>query len=485
MGFFDRLAAKKSDPEKPTPAPASEPAAVPTTPSAAAAPIPAPASTSLPSAVVAPQNSATATNVLAKLREAREKLDTQDIDGAVAIYEELLRVAGDRADVLVTLSGDLGVSGQVEKIVDLIAPCYDADRHGPAAGINLLQAYLATRQIEPAQHLLHILFGLGKPELEERLHGFSNALAELIEARRRGILPPPGAAMPLGAPIAEAKTNTVNLVSISKPIWAYGIEAVPGILPPKNDRVRRLAFAQTAVLGTPEVVEKMKQPEDELGRFTRGFPLMLADCFTYSPNYAPIAALGTMNKEHYVIFNVGWTIDNLRQLAETSSAPIDYVFTSALQVEPEKNTLEVKIWELKKLKERKSFTIRYTSTTAQAEFTKLCDAVRMFMEWSSYPAGTAIDYTPPEDLLGWCDTLGTSLSLFLGDKGVLPKTYLENNDSALERLASRAAHSERDSLAYLTAVDRAQRIGAATPILDESHLFASPAVAEARNFLSL
>jgi hypothetical protein len=485
MGFFDRLAAKKNNPEKSTtPQPSPEASSTPP-PSSSPAPT---ESAPTPPAATGSANTGTAGQagrILAQLKEAREKLDTQDIDGAIAIYEDLLRTAGDRADVLVTLSGDLGVTGHAEKIVELLAPHYDADRHGPAAGLNLLQAYIATRHIEPAQHLLHILFGLGRPELEERLHGFSNALGELIEARSRGLLPPPGAAMPLGASMIAPKTNSVNLVSISKPIWAYGLENVPRILPQKGDRVRRLAFAQTSVLRMADVNEKMKQPEDELGRFTRGFPLMLADCFYYSPNYAPIAALGTMNKEHYVIFGSEWTPENLRQLSETASVPLDYVFTSALQIEGERTELTVKIWEIKKMKERKAFTIRYTAETAQAEFAKLFDTVRMFMEWTPYPAGAALDYTPPADIPGWSDTLGTSLSLFLGDKGVLPKTYVEDPTTALERLAARAASSERASLAYLTAIDRATRMGAALPVISDDALFPSPAVTEARNFLNV
>ena len=95
--------------------------------------------------------------------------------------EDVLAVAGDRADVLVTISGDLGSTGNVPQIIELVAPRYDALRHGPATGINLLQAYLAVRNADAAQHILDILFALNRPELEVRLHGFSNAVAELMD----------------------------------------------------------------------------------------------------------------------------------------------------------------------------------------------------------------------------------------------------------------------------------------------------------------
>ena len=204
MGFFDRLSGKKPDP-----------AAVPTTAESAAA---------------------AGGGVLPQLVTARERLEAKDLAGALILYEQVLAVAGDRADVLVTISADLGINGHVREIVDLVAPRYDAERHGPATGLNLLQAYLVLRQADAAQHVLDILFALQRPELEERLHGFSNAIAELINADL-----PPMETSP-GAPDAPAAPPQVNCVSISKPMWFYGLEALAGqILPAKGERLRRAA----------------------------------------------------------------------------------------------------------------------------------------------------------------------------------------------------------------------------------------------------
>ena len=125
MGFFDRLTGKKSTP-----------AAVPASP----APEPSESTPSAPGAAVKP-----------RLAAARERLQAQDLAGAMAIYEEVLAGAGDRADVLVAVSGDLGSYGHVAQIVELVAPRYVADRHGPATGLNLLQAYLALRDPDSAQ----------------------------------------------------------------------------------------------------------------------------------------------------------------------------------------------------------------------------------------------------------------------------------------------------------------------------------------------
>ena len=117
---------------------------------------------------------------LPRLADAKAKLESRDVPGAIAIYNEVLASAGARPDVLVAISGDLGSRGHVRELIELISPHYDAARHGPATGLNLLQAYLAVRNIDAAQHVLDILFSLNRPDLEERLFGFSNVIAELM-----------------------------------------------------------------------------------------------------------------------------------------------------------------------------------------------------------------------------------------------------------------------------------------------------------------
>src|SRR5688500_1699232 len=156
MGFFDRFSAKKPESTPAPPTNGDTPVALPVSAAAAGG------------------------GVKARLAAARESLEAKDLPAAIAIYEEVLGTAGDRADVLVGISGDLGSHGHVAEIIELIAPRYDADRHGPATGLNLLQAYLAVRNADAAQHVLDILFALNRPELEDRLHGFSNAIAEIL-----------------------------------------------------------------------------------------------------------------------------------------------------------------------------------------------------------------------------------------------------------------------------------------------------------------
>ncbi|MFT3783505.1 MAG: hypothetical protein QM790_15945 [Nibricoccus sp.] len=460
MGFFDRFTSNKDNPQ-----PSDKP-------NGATPPPPG--------------------SVQARLLAAREKLEAKDLNGALEMYEELLITSGDRPDVLVAVSGDLGSCGYVDQIVELVAPRYDAERHGPATGLNLLQAYLATRNTTAAQHLLDILFALKQPEIEDRLYGFSNALAELLEAERRGQLPPPppssksdGQDDSASNAEAQPRVKTVSLVSISRPVWSYGLDGVPGILPQKEGRNRRIAFAQLALPDVGDWLQRMGQPEDDLARLSRGIPLWLHESMYFCPHYTPIAAIAMMEKDHYGIFGAEWTTDNIRQLVDTCEGGLDYVFTGALRHKSGDYSMVLRLWEIKKFRERKTFQLQWTPATANSELMQLHDALRMFMEFKPYPDGSGLNYAPPPNPFAWCDTLGTCLSFFLAEKGVLPKEQIASPAENLARIAARAASSETASLAWLALRDRAPKIGVTQAIPPDAPLNETPLVLQAKEALGL
>lgn len=408
---------------------------------------------------------------------AREKLEAKDLAGAVALYEELLATAGERADVLVTISGDLGSQGHVTHIIELIAPRYDADRHGPATGLNLLQAYLAVRNADAAQHVLDILFALNRPELEERLHGFSNAIADMLVDVN---VPVPGA----GEGMAQPDGPKLSMISISKPIWFYGLEPMADrILPPKTERCRTLAFCQLAVLGSAGASGGETKPADELSRLALAFPLWLTETFSFAARYAPVAAIGLVNRpdgpSHPARFEAEWTTENLRQLADSVEGGVDYAFTGALRQQTGDYELVLRVWEVRKFRERKMFQVRWTPATADTELAKLHDQLRTFMEWS--PASAQFIYTPPVRPRVWLDTLAASLGLFLAEKKLLPVDPAAPPAEVLAQAAQQAAGSEAAALAFLTLQARMARLGLARPA--DAALVVSPLVAQAQGVL--
>jgi hypothetical protein len=416
-----------------------------------------------------PASEANASGVMPRLVAARERLEAKDLPGALAIYEELLETSGDRADVLVTISADLGVNGHVHEIIELVAPRYDAERHGPATGLNLLQAYLAVRNVNSAQHVLDILFALNRQDLEERLYGFSNAIAEMIQSGQHS----PEQRVEGGVP--GATDLKVSLVSLSKPIWFYGLEPMAEqILPVKSGKLRRVAFAQLAVLNLPDPLEVAKRPEDELGKLSRALPLWFAETFYFSPQYAPIAAVG-LQGSHYALFGGEWTTANLNQLVDSTQG-LDYVFTGALRQESGDYELVLRVWEVKKFRERKQFLARWTPATIDAELKKLHEQVRLFMEWA--PEKSGVPYAAPVSPSTWLNTLGASVSLFLAEKNLLQKDHLTSIDESVAKAAAAAATGETASLAFLTLRNRAERLGLAARL--ETVLAASPLVANAQ-----
>ncbi len=387
---------------------------------------------------------------------AREKLEAKDLPAAMAIYEELLAgPAGDRADVLVAISGDLGTNGHIAEIVELVAPRYDAERHGPATGLNLIQAYLAQHNPDAAQHVLDILFALNRPELEDRLHGFSNAIAEMLLAPAPAPAPASGDG---GGPEGGLK---IGLITITKPVWFYGLESMAvQILPPKDGRTRRIAFAQLALPGYKDALQAGKQPEDELGRLSRALPLWFAETFYFSPSYTPLAAVGMLGQapdSHLVIFDQEWRTEHLQQLIASTEGGLDYIVTGALRVTGGDYELVLRIWEVKSFRERKTFTARWTPASVDTAIADIHGQLRTYMEWS--PASAAFAYTIPSKPRAWLETLGASLGLFLAEKTVIPTAHLAPVTADLQLAAKAAASGEAASLAYLTLRARAARLG--------------------------
>jgi hypothetical protein len=454
MGFFDRFNSKKAGPvvQPATSAPESAAAGAP----------------------------AASGGVKPRLAVAREKLEAKDLPGALAIYEEILAGgAGDRADVLVAISGDLGSHGHVAEIIELVAPRYDADRHGPATGLNLLQAYLAVHNADAAQHVLDILFALQRPELEDRLHGFSNAIAEMLAA--------PDSPVTNGSSAIPTDAPKIGLITISKPIWFYGLEPMAAqILPPKEGRLRRLAFAQLALPGHVVDEKNPPHPDAELGRLARALPLWFAESFYFCPSYSPVAAIGiktppgaTPAENQHVAFGAEWSLENLRQVVETTEGGLDYIITGSLRVAAGDYELVLRVWEVKTFRERKTFQARWTPSNVDAVLAQIHGQLRAYMEWS--PASAAFAYTMPVQPRAWLDLLGASLGLFLADKTILAPDQLAPVDADLRTAAQRAANSEAESLAYLTLRARVARLG--HPVPEKPALARSPLVIEAQKLV--
>jgi hypothetical protein len=420
MGYFDRFKSRPAPP--PSGAPGPQPVA----------------------------NPVAAGGMLPQLAAARARLEGGDLPGAMAIYEAVLAAAGDRTDVLVTISGDLGTTGHVREIIEIVAPRYDAERHGPAAGINLLQAYLAVHEPEAAQHVLDVLFTLGRPELQERLLGFSSAVAQMLQEDARPAAPPPGGA------------TTVNFATISKPIWFYGLEEIlPHLLPKKTGRLRRVAFTQLALPGMADAMEQAARPEDELGRLSRAVPLWLAETFFFGAGYEAFAAVGVIGQKHHALLPGEWRAEEVQRLAASNAEGMDYVITGRLRDRNSDFELGLQIWEVKKLRELKAFTARWSPAAADETLSGLHGQLRTYMEWTPLPAGEGLAYVPPASPLPYLHALGSSLTLFLLEKGLLTSEHAAVDQEIFLQAARANPDDTRAHLLLATALRRLHGRGVA------------------------
>ena len=259
---------------------------------------------------------------------------------------------------------------------------------------------------------------------------------------------------------AVSSVETVSLVSIAKPVWAYGLETVTGILPPKSIPGRRIAFTQLATVGLPDLRERLARPEDDLGRFARGLPLWLAETMYFSSNYTPTAVLGSRDRCRHVLFPNPWTPADIRQVAETTVGGLDFVVTGTLTGGNTRLwSLTIHLWDVAKSRERKTWSVEFTPDNADRALVGFHTHFRLFMEWTAHPAGDGLAYSPPSRPSSWIRTLGISASAFLAEKNALDPAEIALPSSLIDLVAENAVTSEPASLAWITLAARARRLG--------------------------
>jgi len=248
-----------------------------------------------------------------------------------------------------------------------------------------------------------------------------------------------------------------------------------------------VAFAQLSLPDAyADPVAASKLPEDDLGRLSRAIPLWLAESFYFSPLYSSVTALGCLHEpngsKHPAIFPTDWTPENLRNLVSKAPAPLDYIFTGSLHRESTGFLLNLRVWEVRKMRERKHITLRWTPATADKELKQLDEYLRSFMEWTPYPEGQGIPFAPPTSAVVWLEALAGLLSLFLVEKNLLPREQMLPINPVFDALAPHAFNPPASSLAWLSLRLKATALGLQPP-LSEVLLSRHPTVAQARSLI--
>ncbi len=198
----------------------------------------------------------------AQLWLAYGELGAHNLAGALGYYRLALERAGRPvpADLLLRMSGDLGRSGQLEALVSMTAPHFDAAAHGMGVGGNLIRAYAALGRPEPARQVLDALYAQQRPDWKEALAYWDAELARL----RVG-----DGAVPESAPMR------MNILSAQGPVWLAEDSAAAALYPRPADDAVLVTFLGASADAGAGPARPERQLADAAGRLSRAVPLYL------------------------------------------------------------------------------------------------------------------------------------------------------------------------------------------------------------------
>lgn len=390
-------------------------------------------------------------DIPALLVEAREHLDRKDLPAALQLYEQIAQADADLAAPFTTISGDLGATGHLEALIEFFAPRYDPAAHGLPCGLNLLQAYLHQRNAVAAQQLLDLVEPLVSTySMRDRLDGFRCAIAALHAAAPAEPLP------------ARPEGSEVSLISISKPIWTYGLPDGENTLPTKNPRVRRLGILPFALLGDGVPANSFAPPDHPLAGLVRGLPLALAEACWFAPAYQPIATTGLAPDKNLLLSPRPFRGEQIRQLFPQEKEPLDFGIAGTFHAAPggAVASVEFTIWDVRKTKLLK--TVRFEGPDA---LTRGWPLLLGYIE-AAKPGPAPLAYALPADPVAHAVALDHVLHFFLVEKTVLAPEKLAPHTARLSYLAEYATtHSGAavPRLALLAALQHCRTLGLEIP----------------------
>jgi tetratricopeptide (TPR) repeat protein len=110
---------------------------------------------------------------------ARMYLEHGDLIRAKAYYAPILSMPHVPADAMMMISGDLGKNGFPSEVLQLVSPIYNAREHGIIAGINVVSAYIETKQPYVAMDVLRQLYELERYDMKSALDRLREEIVRL------------------------------------------------------------------------------------------------------------------------------------------------------------------------------------------------------------------------------------------------------------------------------------------------------------------
>ncbi|MGN6324205.1 MAG: tetratricopeptide repeat protein [Dyella sp.] len=381
----------------------------------------------------------------AQLYLARHYLQKGELGIARAIYEEVLAGSKFGSDALVTISGDLGNSGQVPLMIELVAPVLDLQKHDARAGLNLLQAYLQLRHHVEGEALLSKLYALNMAPYKQHL---DHCAQEFQRIRDETYAP---------APVDEKKLEVVT-VPFDVPIWRYGLRDPSWLLRNKDPGAKKIVFLTLGARIHGEGVQT--QRENVVGRLSRTLPLYLAESVHVWTDHQCLTMIPVVRGGGPVLYGAP---DDDTQTIKSFEGTGDFIVLGSIEEREERWHVILRVWSVEAADwiSREEFNASLTELGREV----LLLEQRMLSALGgarSTPLDAGYE-RPPENLLDpYLTGLGQSLMLSLVANRLVPKETLWGERNLIEwwlRMALSWPNAHVPPMAYLAAISNAGAYG--------------------------
>ena len=258
----------------------------------------------------------------ARIWLARAALKRSDPNEAIRLYEQALAAANDPvpAELLLSMSGDLGNAGQVQEVLRLALPRFDATHHGLLVGNNLMRALSDLGELQQARAILDQLYGQKRPDWKETLGFWDTELAKLGIERR---------------PVEPTDELRVVLSLIDAPVWLperSPAHALFADTPTGAIRVCFIGSSATQPVDDGGSTEVRLQLSDAPGRLSRSIPLFLGEQIRFGLGADAIVVVPVVDTGGFVLSGVPWPDDHAIEFVGMLTVPAAYVVTTHIEV---------------------------------------------------------------------------------------------------------------------------------------------------------
>ena len=232
--------------------------------------------------------------------------------------------------------------------------------------------------------------------------------------------------------VAGSDSTDVTYMSLNKPVWVYGLRNATWLLPPHNARAKLIAFTP---LACPSA-NAGPQPEDDRGRFARSVPLFLAESCWFRSGLRPVAMIPAVKGAGPSMVDAEMAEAEIWDLG---GAGMGYVVTGTFAEDGLICELSLTLYDAMKKEKIQRFSRSGQRFMLGAMVLELEEELRAIFGAEGAP--TESWYVPPTPALidGYLGALARALTLFMAEKGVVPRDQLVGEPNLLQWLGDFAA----------------------------------------------